>query len=845
MGSTYGEGAMSESSGDGFLLKAISGDDEPVLQGVQVRGRLEGLLFSVTLRQAYRNLSQRTLEVVYTFPLPIDAVVLGMAAEIGQTRLEAKVLPRAEAETLYEFALEEGDLPMMLEAGSGGMYTANIGNLKVDEEVVLELRFAQLVRFDQGRLRLSVPMTVAPRYGNVSSSGLAPHQVPEVHLYADYPLDFSVEIAGELAHAKLECPTHPSVRARHEGCRLLTLDQSTRLDRDVVLLVEPSRTSSICVLARDDFGSPSARTQVAVAAFELPARPDSNASDEQGLRLKLLVDCSGSMAGDSMASAKRALMGVLKGLNSLDEASYSRFGNMLQVDVRPVRCDRRGVEALSRAISGTDANLGGTEMEAALLGTLSLASLGRTGPSSDLLLITDGEVWDTKAVMAAAQEKNHRVFVLGVGSSPAYDLLSRLAQATGGACEFATPGENLEAAALRMVQRMRQRAWSALSVDWGRAQAPLWQVPVASQAFAGDTVLAMACFADDSAADACAADAPRPSVRLWHGAGESRRLLSEAAGAVVVDGAMGNDLSRVLGASRWAQAQGSPQSHPEGEAQRLAMAYQLVSPHTHCVLVHERSEAEKPEDEAQLHRVRSMLAAGWSGTGSVLCASVSQSIDARRVAAPSPGLSTPSVWRISRTVLQPVQSYPWADMEIPAYLRREPLSEPPADMELEWAQPTGAFATLRQTAQALDDHLCVGGEPPLATVVARLTVHPRVQAAIAALESLVPNEASRWYLLHFWLFFGSKLDRRGVMRAGANRWGIPLETMVEAMETLNEHLKGADLDSWGDQRQSRLWRALSKVRFKTPVPLRTKGWEPYAADMDEIEIPDFLKRQAD
>ncbi|MEI6028462.1 MAG: VIT domain-containing protein [Betaproteobacteria bacterium] len=836
---------MFESSGDGFLLKAISGDGEPVLQGVQVRGRLEGLLFSVTLRQAYRNLSHRTLEVVYTFPLPIDAVVLGMAAEIGQTRLEAKVLPRAQAETLYETALEEGDLPMMLEAGGGGMYTANLGNLKVDEEVVLELRFAQLVKFDQGRLRLSVPMTVAPRYGNVSSSGLAPHQVPEVHLYADYPLDFSVEIAGELADAKLECPTHPSVQARHEGCRVLTLDESTRLDRDVVVLVEPSRTASICLLAPDDYGNPSARTQVAVAAFELPERRDTGASEEQGIRLKLLVDCSGSMAGDSMASAKRALMGMLKALGSLDDASYSRFGDTLEVDVRSVRCDRRGLQALSAAVSDTGANLGGTAMEAALLGTLSLAPLGRTGLSSDLLLITDGEVWDTQAVMAVAQKKAHRVFVLGVGSSPAYDLLSRLAQATGGACEFATPGENLEAAALRMVQRMRQRVWSALSVDWGRAQAPLWEVPVASQAFAGDTVLAMAGFADDSAADASAADAPRPSARLWHGVGESRRLLSEAAGTVVVEGGMGNDLSRVLGASRWAQAQGSPMSHSEGEAQRLAMAYQLVSPHTHCVLVHTRIESEKPVDEAQLHRVRSMLAAGWGGTGSVLRACVSHSIDARGVAGSSTGLTSPSLWRTARTVVKPPQPHPWADIEIPAYLRRASLTEPPAELELEWAPPTGVFATLRQTAQALDDHLCAGGEPPFAAVIARLAVHPRVQAAVAALGAAVPNEASRWYLLHFWLFFGSKLDRHGVMQGGANRWGIPLETMEEAMETLSEHLKGADLDSWGDQRQSRLQRALSKVGFKTPMPLQTRGWEPFAACVDEIEIPSFLKRQAD
>ena len=46
----------------------------------------------------------------------------------------------------------------------------------------------------------------------------------------------------------------------------------------------------------------------------------------------------------------------------------------------------------------------------------------------------------------AARASGHRVFAIGVGSSPAEGVLRSLAEATGGACEFATPGEALEAA---------------------------------------------------------------------------------------------------------------------------------------------------------------------------------------------------------------------------------------------------------------------------------------------------------------------------------------------------------------------------------------------------------------
>jgi len=52
-----------------FTLRTRNGGDTPpVLTSVHARGRLDGLLFEMTLKQVYRNTSNRVLEVVYTFP---------------------------------------------------------------------------------------------------------------------------------------------------------------------------------------------------------------------------------------------------------------------------------------------------------------------------------------------------------------------------------------------------------------------------------------------------------------------------------------------------------------------------------------------------------------------------------------------------------------------------------------------------------------------------------------------------------------------------------------------------------------------------------------------------------
>ena len=87
-------------------------------------------------------------------------------------------------------------------------------------------------------------------------------------------------------------------------------------------------------------------------------------------------------------------------------------------------------------------------------------------------MITDGEIWQAEEMIEAARASGHRVFAIGVGTAPAEGVLRSLAEATGGACEFATPGEALEAAAHRMLHRMRQPVRSRTCASIGAARRP-------------------------------------------------------------------------------------------------------------------------------------------------------------------------------------------------------------------------------------------------------------------------------------------------------------------------------------------------------------------------------------
>ncbi len=688
-----------------FTLACRDGHRQPpVLRAVSAAGRLDGTLFELTLRQTYRNLGPQWLEVVYTFPLLPRGVLLAFATELNGARMEGILLPKRQAERRYESALADGDAPVMLEAHADGLHTANIGNLKPGDEIVVEVRMAQVVAFEQGRLRLSIPSTIAPRYGDPSGAGLQPQQAPVTSLAADYPLALTLHLAGTLAEAAVECPTHRVVSRRGQAHLEIALAPQARLDRDVVLVVTRKSAAEAVVTQARDERSAEAPT-VVLATLPIPQAPLRD-----GLALKLLVDCSGSMAGDSMESARRALKGLLARLGPTDAVSLTRFGSTVE-HVSPLApCSPAVLERLAQDVAATDARLGGTEMEAGLAAVLRITSPGDA--NGDVLMITDGEVWNVDDVIAAARRAEQRVFVIGVGASPAEGVLRRLAEATGGACEFATPGEALEAAAARMLARIRQRAWTSLRMVWGAETA--WQGGLPLCAFGGDTLNVFAGVRGEVVGD----------VRLVARTAAGVDVTLATTGTRTT--AAGDALPRVAAAGRLA-------SLPDEAATRLAVDYQLMSPFTNCVLVHERAPADRAIDEARLHRVENMLAAGWGASGGVLAGAFAPAMPAPMDAA--------------RAAMPTVSAAPTLPRQ-----RKQASAAPDAFFEAERASAAGALSPLFELAQSIADHFRQRGSVKALEQRCRaMGIHAQVLAALREVIGLGIGDSAAWVLLARWL----------------------------------------------------------------------------------------------
>src|ERR1700687_892474 len=332
------------------VLKSIAGPTMSRLS-VDARGRVDGLLFELAVEQRYRNATSTNIEAVYTFPVPWGAALLDLDVRLGDKLLTGVVVEKRAAETQYEEAIDKGDTAIMLEQVADGLYTLNLGNLMPGEEAPIRYVYAQPLRFEHGSARVTVPTVIAPRYGNPADAGFQPHQVPADDLGAQYPLTLSIELRGPMAKGSVSSPSHPISVTATEGGIAITLARSASLDRDFVLTVGGLASQSSAIFAKDGEG------YVALASFCAAVPPSAS---DLPMRLKLLIDCSGSMAGDSIAAAKRALHRILEGLQPSDQFSLSVFGsNVIHVVDRLTPASGPVIAAAATKAMSIDAKLGG------------------------------------------------------------------------------------------------------------------------------------------------------------------------------------------------------------------------------------------------------------------------------------------------------------------------------------------------------------------------------------------------------------------------------------------------------------------------------------------------------
>jgi Ca-activated chloride channel homolog len=428
------------------------------LRAMDVRGRIDGLLAQVTLRQTFVNVTEEPLEATYIFPLPDRAAVSGFRMETGGRIIEGQLEERSKARSDYNHAIREGRRASIAEEERPGVFTLRVGNILPSEEATIEFTMAGVLPYANGEVTFRFPLVVAPRYipglpldgpsvgdGFASDTDAVPDASrisPPVLLpgfRSPVRLSISVEIHdSSVATEAVRTSLHATCLDEPDGYRRISLVNHERLDRDFLLrfrLGGDAVHSSLSL--HPDAGD--AREGTFALTIIPPSGTTGQASRPRDIAF--VLDHSGSMEGWKMVAARRALARMVETLSPRDQFCLIAFSDKISGPERGpfqlvAATDRKRFRA-AEFLAGLEAH-GGTEMAQPLeLGARLLATTP-DGRERILVLVTDGQVGNENQILRALGPllAGVRVFTLGIDQAVNEGFLRRLAQLGAGSCEL-------------------------------------------------------------------------------------------------------------------------------------------------------------------------------------------------------------------------------------------------------------------------------------------------------------------------------------------------------------------------------------------------------------------------
>jgi len=95
------------------MMRTSRGAPVP-LRAVAVAADIEALFAEVRIDQTYENSEDAPIEAVFTFPLPVDAVLLGLTVTLGDKHLTGVIVAKAQGDACNRISgvgkIDAGDL---------------------------------------------------------------------------------------------------------------------------------------------------------------------------------------------------------------------------------------------------------------------------------------------------------------------------------------------------------------------------------------------------------------------------------------------------------------------------------------------------------------------------------------------------------------------------------------------------------------------------------------------------------------------------------------------------------------------------------------------------------------
>lgn len=399
----------------------------------RVKVEINNLVAETHIDQVFHNPNNRQLEGTYIFPLEDDVAVKEFAMYMGGKKVLGEILDKDKARKIYEDIVRKMKDPALLEYMGTRMFKARVFPIPANGDVRIELKYSQ----------------VCP-----ASGGLAVYRYPlNTEKWSSQPLkdvSVSVKLTSQIPLSSVYSPSH-KIEVDRKDSKHFTIgweDTNVKPDKDFLLYYAMSDKEFGLSLLTFRKGRRGPGYFMAVIA---PAEKIKQAR-AMPKDIVFVVDKSGSMSGEKMEQAQKALKFCVNSLNKKDRFGIIKFGSEVTAfEGKMLPAAKANIKDARGWIDEIVA-VGTTNISGAL--TTALKMLGDTtkGRPRMIVFITDGKptegITDVKELLKAvgkANEARTRIFVFGVGYRVNTQLLDKLAGDNYGTQEYVDPKEDLEA----------------------------------------------------------------------------------------------------------------------------------------------------------------------------------------------------------------------------------------------------------------------------------------------------------------------------------------------------------------------------------------------------------------
>lgn len=411
--------------------------------------------------QTFFNEMNQSVESIYIFPLPENAVITELVYWVNGQRFVAAIRERQEAIRDYNEKLRQWLDPALLEYLGDNLFRLSIVPINALTEVRTEITYIEPLKYDLGKVLYNFQLNTL----ELSSKPLK-------------TVSLSLNASSQYTFKSFASPSHGSstatkiTKVSEKEFTVMFGDENFYPDKDFRVEFELTREDvNYQILTYTPSPADSIGTDSYYALWITP--PDQ--VDNQDLIAKNIVftaDVSSSMEGERITQLKTALQDFLTLLNPVDKFNIMIFGTFV-TKFKPdlVEVNQTNISEARQFVDGLYA-LGMTNIDQALKESL-LQSYGDS-TSNNLVFLTDGfPTWgetNIDSILSHTRRNNTdgvRIFPFGVGEDLSKELLGKLAAENHGYTEFITADDSIALIVRDHFERISKPVLTDINVNFG------------------------------------------------------------------------------------------------------------------------------------------------------------------------------------------------------------------------------------------------------------------------------------------------------------------------------------------------------------------------------------------